>query len=462
MNLRAVRVILVSFCFIAHGVYKGIHYYSKVPIVIDDESENILDFDNDTPETSLPEHFVPLPWDPPDSLMPNRTESNIWFDAIDTNGNRGYVADPTLFRRLVLQWHRQHKNATYWDRLQRYQSHLLLNNDSIDSLTMDKICSVTERNGGRELADGGVTIITEYVKLDKSPILRMGCTESPPLRHEHPKLFCAIYTHNPARDFTRLAALSYGWKCDGFLAFSSVTIPSLGMVGLLHRGEEAYKNMVQKTRSIWSYVATHYLDQFDYFHIGGDDMHVIVENMRSLLLEHESKGIDARKKGRIFGQLFPKGQSLPFIRGGAGYTIDRAGLKKLHGHMPECATKTFKSVEDNVITHCARKLGLAFSDNRDNCSGQQRSHSTSPGVLFNAKGLSQSELDEQLRWWALLPHPAEKSVQVGLKLGLESASNHSVTFHQLRYSEWFVRHHALLYRACPSNSPLWELANRKD
>jgi hypothetical protein len=52
------------------------------------------------------------------------------------------------------------------------------------------------------------------------------------------KLFCGVYTHDGNRDSARLVALSYGWKCDGFLAFSTATIPSLGMVALLHRGKE--------------------------------------------------------------------------------------------------------------------------------------------------------------------------------------------------------------------------------
>jgi len=237
INIRQARVIFIALLLMAHYAYTNIYFYPPdQSISIHGSSDNpntntiILDpiaTDDAAPEASLPEHHVSLPWDPPDSLTSNN-QTEIWFDAIDTNGNRGYVADPTLFRRLVLQWHRQHENATYWDRLRLYQSHLQLDNKT--SLTMDNICSITEKNGGGgELRDEGITMLTEYVKVDyETPILRKGCMESPPLRHERPKLFCGIYTHNPARDFTRLAALSYGWKCDGFLAFSTVTIPSLG------------------------------------------------------------------------------------------------------------------------------------------------------------------------------------------------------------------------------------------
>jgi len=189
-------------------------------------------------------------------------------------------------------------------------------------------------------------------------------------------------------------------------------------------------------------------------------MHVIVENMRSLLLEHETKIYDAGKQGRIFGQLTPTGNH-HFFRGGAGYTIDRVGLKRLHDYMPKCATKTYGPWEDNIISKCAWDLRLTFSDNRDSCSGQQRSHTENPGVLFNAQGLSQSEIDKRLRIWASLPHPIIPTREVGLKVGLDAASNHSVTFHRLHYPPWMVRHHALLYHACPSNTPLGNFANEK-
>ena len=440
-HVRQARIIFISFLVMACLVYKdNILYYPTTNSVSNTFSKTTA-----TPVSSLPEHHTPLPLN----------SSSVYFDAIDTNGNRGYVADPTLFRRLVLQFHRTNTNATYWDRVQQYESHLLLDkNGTTNSITMDEICSLTESNGGgRELNDDGVKVITEYVKVDiQTPILRRGCTESLPLKDERPKLFCGIYTHNSARDFTRLSALSYGWKCDGFLAFSTVTIPSLGMVGLLHQGEESYHNMVQKTRSIWSYIATNYINQFDYFHLGGDDMHVIVENMRSLLLEHEAEGI--AEQGRIFGQLVSKGTAARFIRGGAGYTLDRVGLQKLHEYMPNCATDVLGYWEDNALTLCSRKIGLLFSDNRDSCTGQQRSHTVSPSILYNAQGRSQSAFDQYLRSWSLLPHPSQKAVQIGLQIGFEAASNHSVTFHELRYPSWMVRHHALLYRACPLHTAL--------
>ena len=101
-------------------------------------------------------------------------------------------------------------------------------------------------------------------------------------------------------------------------------------------------------------------------------MHVVAENMRSLILEHKVKGHNPEEEeGWTFGQHGPKGNMTFFLCGGDGYTIDRVGLKKLHDYMPKCATKAVGHWEDNAITLCAWNVDLIFDDNRDNCLGQQ-------------------------------------------------------------------------------------------
>ena len=202
VTIRNARVLSISFLVLIHYFNNDIRYlYTTNQTTIG----NDIDPNDGAPEESLPEHHVPLPWDYPDSITPNHAESNvtnstpstIWFDAVDTNGNRGYVADPTLFRRLVLQWHSQHGNATYFDRLEHYQSHLQLNVNSTNLLTMDEICSLTESKGGHELNDGGVKMLMN-VKVDATPVLRKGCTESPPLQKENPHC-CTLPRHGWCR-----------------------------------------------------------------------------------------------------------------------------------------------------------------------------------------------------------------------------------------------------------------------
>lgn len=52
-----------------------------------------------------------------------------------------------------------------------------------------------------------------------------------------------------------------------------------------HEGPEEWGNMWQKSRAIWKYINFHYKDDFDWFILGGDDIFIIVENLRKVLLQ---------------------------------------------------------------------------------------------------------------------------------------------------------------------------------
>ena len=48
-------------------------------------------------------------------------------------------------------------------------------------------------------------------------------------------------------------------------------------------GKDPTNNMWQKTRSIWGYIYDNYMDDYDFFWLGGDDYYMIVENMVNYL-----------------------------------------------------------------------------------------------------------------------------------------------------------------------------------
>ena len=52
-----------------------------------------------------------------------------------------------------------------------------------------------------------------------------------------------------------------------------------------------YKGMIQRTRAILAYLYDYFLDDFDFFHIHvcGDDVYMIVENMKEFLASEEVK-----------------------------------------------------------------------------------------------------------------------------------------------------------------------------
>lgn len=105
---------------------------------------------------------------------------------------------------------------------------------------------------------------------------------------DQPRLLCLTYTISTEPDgaVTQIRQ-TWGQKCDGYMAMSNLTDPSIPAVKIEHAGPEAYDNMWQKVRAIWTHVHRYYADQYDYFLLGGDDLFVIVENLRAYLQSQE-------------------------------------------------------------------------------------------------------------------------------------------------------------------------------
>lgn len=98
------------------------------------------------------------------------------------------------------------------------------------------------------------------------------------------RIFCGIYTMQLSHD-NNVKATRNTWakRCDGFIAFSTIDDDTIPSVNIFHEGKEAYNNMWQKSRSIWRYLYTHLINDYEYFLLGGDDMLYIIENLRAYL-----------------------------------------------------------------------------------------------------------------------------------------------------------------------------------
>ncbi|KAL3917680.1 MAG: hypothetical protein SGILL_004598, partial [Bacillariaceae sp.] len=157
-------------------------------------------------------------------------------------------------------------------------------------------------------------------------------------------------------------------KCDGFMVGSNKTDPSIGTVNIVHEGPEECKffvriirlcvtrhsalfglvyfvsdnNIWQKVRSMWSYIYDHYYDKYDWFHIGGDDLFLLVENLRYYVESEEIKtaanggvyfpdGTETTQTPLLLGRRFAYMGDLNeiFDSGGSGYTMNKAALKLL-------------------------------------------------------------------------------------------------------------------------------------
>lgn len=251
-----------------------------------------------------------------------------------------------------------------------------------------------------------------------------------------PRILCMVYTMESAHA-TKVRAIRETWGpgCDGFLAFSTKSDPRIPAISLPHEGPEEYGNMWQKVRSIWAFVGRHYLDGFDYFLLGGDDLYVLPQNLRRYLATAVA---DPDLDDYFGGRRFRRGKSETFNSGGAGYVLSRATLRKLAqtglDHI-QCNPHAHTPTEDVMVANCLRRVfGVGLADTRDG-EGRERFHPFAPATHYTWSPPVPPQRDwfaEYTRDWPPL-------------LGRDCCAPDSVSFHYIKRPA-MVRHlHALLY-----------------
>ena len=332
--------------------------------------------------------------------------------ALDENGNPGYVHDATFLR--------SHPPA-------------------LDYAPKDADYPICESPFGQ-----GIEGEKGYQGLKKIKIMN----DTP----DRKKVMCIVYTHSNRHNRVRAIAETYAPKCDGFLAASNLTDPSIGAVNLLHEGPELYQNMWLKVRAIWQYVYENYANDFDFFQIGGDDHYVIPENLRYLVSTGSWKGPWNQSQPLYLGSSvldFPRTDSR-YCGGGAGYTLNRVALKLLVEELLDthhCKPHLQASDEDRIIGKCFRSVGISCMDTNDDLQ-ETRYHGSR--VDFHAKWRK----SDPAPW---RPIPLEKFHGIVNKEGLGQISETSVTFHLKGKRVGFEdrgmrRYHAILYGLC-DNKP---------
>jgi glycoprotein-N-acetylgalactosamine 3-beta-galactosyltransferase len=161
--------------------------------------------------------------------------------------------------------------------------------------------------------------------------------------------------------------------------FDAVDIP--------HAGRETYLNMWQKVRSMWSYVYDNYYDEYDWFHIGGDDMYVLVENLRLYVESDEIRtaanggtylpsGMETFQTPLFLGRrlAFDGKMSSIYNSGGPGYTLNKAALKLLitSGWGSDPNRQTY--AEDVAVSRVLLDKGVMAYDTKDETGAERYMH----------------------------------------------------------------------------------------
>mmetsp|Transcript_8318 Transcript_8318/g.18153 ORF Transcript_8318/g.18153 Transcript_8318/m.18153 type:complete len:533 (-) Transcript_8318:47-1645(-) len=376
--------------------------------VSNDEAQDVKD-PNEDKEEDLNEYV-----DDDEKLDKNEDNAHPHMGAKDAQGKLGYVHDPTALKR---------------------------DPPDFDTSNLTILC---KPGGAKGLGDADWKMLSKKVEVDFA-----GHKMAEDLvEHGSPrvKIFCVVYTIEESHGRVPAILETWGQKCDGFMVASTKTVPELQTVEIPHEGDEAYQNIWQKVRSIWSYVYDNYYNDFDFFHIGGDDLYVIVENLRLYLESDEIlklAGGDTYPKPVFLGRRFQEQgkPSLMFNSGGSGYTLNKASLKALVvDQMPKdgiCGPNLRTFAEDVMVARCFRHMGLVPYDTRDDTEAERYMPFT-PGAHYTYRPPKDISMNSD--WYPVYtPHK--------LKTGLAHCAQHSVAFHYVK-GDLMRRIHAILYGLC--------------
>lgn len=265
------------------------------------------------------------------------------------------------------------------------------------------------------------------------------------------RILCMIYTHESRHEQLRSIVETWGKGCDGFFAASTKNDESLGAINLLHEGPELYDNLWMKVRAMWQYAFDHFLNDYDFFHIGGDDHYVIVENLKYTVAtgnwkEHWNQSVPLFLGGSVADHADLQRR---YCGGGSGYTLNRIALRRLVEELfpkSQCWPHWTSAQEDRIMAGCFRSVGIQCMDTND-YKNETRYHPW--GVDYHASWTKRKKGN-----W----HPKVLETVHGIAQpeGLAQISDSSVSFHlkplrtdpDLPPDRGMRRYHAILYGLC--------------
>ncbi len=387
----------------------------------------VKDFDletqGDSAEVILP-YFFPKKNNRTNSLPFHFPRNHPRVGARDENGSYGLIVDPYLVRRSMIQ---------------KFQNSRNIDRRSFLPLTLheyDEICNKSVGEGHGEQSMNAVKLLRPVRAVYSVPLAS-------------PSILCVVYTHGGV--LARVSAIveTWGWRCDGFFASSTITVrdPSqsgFGSIDLVHSGEEEYGNMWQKTRSILAYLYEHYLDEFQYYYICGDDTFVIPENLKAYLAGLETQfGPGDGEQPLLIGRERGHNKSR-YVGGGGGYMLNREALRLYNeesGLMDGCSSESRVAAEDRFISRCFQRENVWPLQPFQKSSGKLLVQRSSPAWMI-------IDIRRALKTRPIIPYTI---------IPEDSIANETYAWHMIHrdsatHTLAMKRYHAHFYESCPLDS----------
>ena len=252
--------------------------------------------------------------------------------ARDANGDWGYVPDVTIVRQRHFQLYNNTEYAIVTDHPKGSEKYEYACNREVYQGWEGK----SGLGAMGKVQINGPTPINDTLL---SPTTSSTATTAATAKTA-PKVLCVIYTYDKNHPRIEANVNTWAWKCDGFFAASTLTNETIGTIDLPHYGDEAYNNMWQKTRSIFGYVYDHYMKDYDFVWVGGDDYYLIVENLINILSEFHTE--EYEQQALLLGKPVPHRGGV-FCGGGPGYVMNKMGVKRfVEEVLPTCAVRLFR------------------------------------------------------------------------------------------------------------------------
>lgn len=364
------------------------------------------------------------------TVVANYVES--WLDQIralgeakDENGKSGYWQDPTLVRRL---W--GSPESSEFD---------------FDVIPYGYVCAPPTMGPEGPL---GYRVLTERIHIRKNTIAT---------HNNNARIFCAIYSHEAARDQQRGILQTWGKRCDGFMIASTHTDPNTGAIHIPHGSEGGYFTIWQKVRAMLAHIYMHHRTSYDYFHICGDDAYVIIENLKAFVSSPEVQrhcggegcpnplyaGHWVFERGNLSNKRKLGADEFYYLGGGSGYSLSRSALDLfVEKALLSCKPDEQASYEDLLMGYCMKQLGLLGYNAQDE-SGADRYFGHDPEFAAKWRASTTSKLG---RWWGNQRTMLQKRLNYTIHNGMDSVSPSAVAFHLIKSPAKMKRIEKLLYR----------------
>lgn len=275
------------------------------------------------------------------------------------------------------------------------------------------------------------------------------------------KLFCVVYTHAPPNGnvFTDAIQETWGKRCDGFLFASNESnpisghsyIPSSSIHGF------GYKGMTQRTRAILAYIYDNFLEEYEYFHLCGDDTYVIVENLKRFLKstvswENENEPDENNTRYLFAGFHYSWGgrETANYLGGGSGYTLSKKALRAfVEGPLQTCDPYHEAPNEDMFVSKCFNDhlMNAKFWIDTRDTYGAHRYHQLSVDRMATLFPKKNNNFMEKAILTSIKKYVKRRGPR-GPLFGKEGISNSSIAFHKHIDPDYLRRYELILYGQC--------------